>query len=69
MVVKNCLSLTFKIHFLCKGSAESILFFKLKNIRLGGTTFINDIFLIAVIFQALYFVKGCPIFDGVCESQ
>ena len=41
------------------------LIFLIENYKIGSTTFINDIFLIEVIFQVLYFVK----FLMVCVSK
>merc|ERR1712008_131028 len=61
--VKKCQNHTFKVNFLCRKSTE---FFQkkksFKNINLGDN-FKKKLFFLTPIFEPLYFLKSCPIFD------
>ena len=60
MVRQKCQNCTFKVNFLCQKSTE--IFQKknsFKNINLGEFVKKN----LTSIFETLYFLKSCPIFD------
>ena len=61
--VKKCRNCTFRVNFLCQKSTE---FFQKKfflRISILETIFCKKHFFLTSIFEPLYFLKSCPIFD------
>jgi len=53
--VRKCHSYTFKVNFLCQKSTEEFQFKR--------PFFVKKHFFLTSIFEPLYFLRACPIFD------
>ena len=61
-LVKKCQNRTYKVNFRCQKSTEFFQKISSKNIILGDH-FLVKLYFRNSIFQQLYFLKLCPIFD------